>query len=728
MDLSSQTQERTWSKKKQKVKGKERRGNNGRRKPVVPGVTPGVTSGTSRKHYPPHHRPIGHRRMSSAPTVKPGEIRRERNRVQKRQRQAVLTKKIRKDTDSVAAKTLYRGRTSSISSIAKKLGAIPRNISLNSLKNYGRQGTTPQGGKRAVIVTAVNGKTPTSSAVGSSTENQDDKRGRRMSSFQKVPDVELGSLAMNNSDGKKGLQSKLKHPSVSANGSAKFVAIDEGREEKGGGDGMEEEEEEEDADWITMAAIMVCEVIGNGVLSLSIVPRTLGYIPAVIVIVFSYFPNYFTSMLILQIRNKLLDGMATRGQPVEVKTMSDAAFAAFGQNTGVFWFAHIMTYAIYGLLSMTSYTLVIGTSLSDIVWGVAKYQLCMPLGQLLTGAWLIPLCCYIRNLKGAFIIAVINFVLILTPIILALVEMQGMNYELKPEDKPELFASSSEVSFLNVMGAFASTMFAYCGQWMYFEVLNEMGNNANDFPKCFWLTGPIQVLLYIVAALYPYHIRGKTVEGYLLANMEDGWMKTVASLCLYLHMCITYLIVNIVVHSVILRMFKSISDQEDIVPLRTIHQDAELHDQSSKNQQRSTIGTFSIDDESDSSAGSYANEARVPLSIQEEEHETDDGGSEDGSESTTSSSASASFNKSGRGNESDNDDDDDEEDDDPCFYDRLEKIYHLAPLDVICVVVVIILSIGIFVGGSGDALMNIISNIQSTGRTPFGCGNSSASR
>ena len=135
-----------------------------------------------------------------------------------------------------------------------------------------------------------------------------------------------------------------------------------------------------------------------------------------------------------------------------------------------------MTYVMFGLMSMTSYTLVFGETIGDISSGISnnKFKLCLPLAELITGAWLVPVCCIIRKLNAAFWIALINFILILLPIILALYDMIKHPIELTNNEMPKFFATN--VTFLDVMGSFANTIFAYCGQWMYFEGKNLSPN------------------------------------------------------------------------------------------------------------------------------------------------------------------------------------------------------------------------------------------------------------
>merc|ERR1712062_215753 len=70
--------------------------------------------------------------------------------------------------------------------------------------------------------------------------------------------------------------------------------------------------------------------------------------------------------------------------------------------------------------------------------------------------------------------------------------------------------------------------------------------SPQHFPRCFIITMPLQVCLYLLVACWRYYFSGDKAKGYLLGNMHGGIAFQVASGILFMHVAIAFVIKNVV--------------------------------------------------------------------------------------------------------------------------------------------------------------------------------------
>merc|ERR1712216_358842 len=65
------------------------------------------------------------------------------------------------------------------------------------------------------------------------------------------------------------------------------------------------------------------------------------------------------------------------------------------------------------------------------------------------------------------------------------------------------------------------------------------------FPRVFLINGPIQFVLYMSVACFGYYYQGEDAQGYLLDNLPSGTIHGVASVLLFCHVAVAYLLKTI---------------------------------------------------------------------------------------------------------------------------------------------------------------------------------------
>jgi len=135
-----------------------------------------------------------------------------------------------------------------------------------------------------------------------------------------------------------------------------------------------------------------------------------------------------------------------------------------------------------------------------------------------------------------------NMMTILTTILvsLAYVGSLGLSTTIPPGSETEVVATSlTALSFTGAMSTFA---FAYAGQFIYLEFMDEM-QEPHDFPKALQrFSVPFQGFVYLITSCIGYYLKGQNATG-LMVNWipYNGWIRF-AALLLFLHVIIVYLI------------------------------------------------------------------------------------------------------------------------------------------------------------------------------------------
>lgn len=67
--------------------------------------------------------------------------------------------------------------------------------------------------------------------------------------------------------------------------------------------------------------------------------------------------------------------------------------------------------------------------------------------------------------------------------------------------------------------------------------------HPEDFPKTFYIAGPLQLALYLFSGVVGYYFLGDASTGNVVADaLPFSWIIKLPGLCLYFHLMIAYLI------------------------------------------------------------------------------------------------------------------------------------------------------------------------------------------
>jgi amino acid permease len=283
------------------------------------------------------------------------------------------------------------------------------------------------------------------------------------------------------------------------------------------------------ASWPSVAAIMVSEVVGAGVLTLSQKYAQLGWILPSVFIVLIFFLVFYTSMMMVDVK-RVFPGIVC---------LADAADYTFGGP--LMWFTQVMV-CIYLVATMGDYLLLVGKSLGSTMYDI---QICFPLWVLIGAGVLLPIV-QLRTLNSTAILCLLNMISICCAIALVIA---GLVIQGRGEDV-ETNLVAENMTFMSFMQALSAIFFTFGGQFMFYELMAEM-KDYQEFPKTFSLAGPFQVPIYLIVGCVGYYFKGAEASGYFLDNLGFGTMYRAASALLCFHMLVAYLILGSVLSRMI---------------------------------------------------------------------------------------------------------------------------------------------------------------------------------
>lgn len=285
------------------------------------------------------------------------------------------------------------------------------------------------------------------------------------------------------------------------------------------------------ATWLSVSWVMASDVIGTGVLTLPKATAVLGWVGAIVVMVLGLLMMMFSAQLMVNVAVDF----------PEATSMGNAAYWTIG---GAFFdteqarkrVKHVIIGIVYGFafLGQGSYILVLAKSLGGTFHDV---QNCLPTWAGLSMIVLLPIIQF-KNLSDTSNLCFLNLFLILGVIGICTFTLLGEGGE-AADSAPNKVALNTHSSIGEMLGVVGMVIYAFGGNWMYFEIMSEM-KEPKDFPKAYCVNGPIQLGFYLIAGLVGYAYRGDQAKAYLLDELGFGPAFRVASLMLFLHVVITY--------------------------------------------------------------------------------------------------------------------------------------------------------------------------------------------
>ena len=274
------------------------------------------------------------------------------------------------------------------------------------------------------------------------------------------------------------------------------------------------------ATWPNISAIMISEVVGAGVLTLSAKYAQLGWILPTIFIVLIFFLVVYTSRMMVEVK-KVFGGIIS---------LSDAGLYTYGRAVEIItgW-----TCIAYVTFTLGDYLLLIGKSMGSTFYDV---RICQPYWLLIGSAILVPIT-QLRTLNATTLLCALNMasIIIAVALVIAGLVIKGR------ESDVETYAIAQDLDFMTFMQALSNIFFTFGGQFMFYELMAEM-KDFTEFPKTFYIAGPFQVPIYLIVGCVGYYFKGEEASGYFLDNLGFGWMYRLASALLCFHMLVAFLI------------------------------------------------------------------------------------------------------------------------------------------------------------------------------------------
>uniref|UniRef100_A0A7S4VNH9 Amino acid transporter transmembrane domain-containing protein n=1 Tax=Alexandrium monilatum TaxID=311494 RepID=A0A7S4VNH9_9DINO len=291
--------------------------------------------------------------------------------------------------------------------------------------------------------------------------------------------------------------------------------------------------------WQNAAWVINASVIGMGVLTIPSTFALLGWLVGLVSLVACLLANIIVAQVMMEVQEL---------HPRAI-TLADAAqIASGGSRTVKVVFRSVLyaeklacTCAYVTLMADTLGSVFYSVHWCEATWSVIIVVLFLPLMQL-------------KNLQETFFLNIVNFVTILAVVILTCILVSTT-----PRTEPAITSWLPASDFRTAFGALSMLVFAYSGNWMYFELMAEM-TEPKKFLKAFSIAGPTQVGLYALIGCVCYGVMGRSVPASVVEVLRFGpFMRAIAFLLTVHIICGTG--TNIIV---LIRFFHSRVSPQDV--------------------------------------------------------------------------------------------------------------------------------------------------------------------
>lgn len=279
------------------------------------------------------------------------------------------------------------------------------------------------------------------------------------------------------------------------------------------------------ATWTTAAQLMVADVVGVGVLTLATAMADLGWVLGLTCLLLFFPLNVYTGLLLWKVK-KYYPRSVTYFHMMRALFPGNTAASAF---CGVIIYVHLVTV-------LGDYVLVLGQSLGLIFY---DHYVCKPWWILWGCLCIIPFH-QLRLLNEINWLCWLNMATITAAVLLSLGYLISLPLE-EARNGAIIEAIPHNLAVKNFARAFSKFAFAYAGQFLYLEIMSEM-KEPNHFPRTFLFAGNYQVGMYLLVACVGYYTKGDGADGLLVQYLPFGNALRAASLLLFVHMIVTYLV------------------------------------------------------------------------------------------------------------------------------------------------------------------------------------------
>mmetsp|Transcript_7429 Transcript_7429/g.11952 ORF Transcript_7429/g.11952 Transcript_7429/m.11952 type:complete len:447 (+) Transcript_7429:608-1948(+) len=291
----------------------------------------------------------------------------------------------------------------------------------------------------------------------------------------------------------------------------------------------DEEEIPRQATWLTVSKLQIGDMIGVGVLAMGSAFAQLGWVLGIIFCL-GFLPlNIYLSLLMWEARN-------VHPRATSLVLMSKATI-----GNKVFTTVTLVSLYLLILLIEASYIIQLALSLADIFHNAVD----------ICSYWWSIICCLllavpmmtIRTLNGARWFLWVNCLCILVTVLISVGYILGQLAKYGPSPKNTGSDVVPAMTWRSFFGGFSQIAFAYNGMVIYLEMMAEM-KRPEDWPKTFTVSGPFQLILYLLVGISAYVYLGAAANGdSLLAYLPVGSaISIVANVLLFSYLCVAYLI------------------------------------------------------------------------------------------------------------------------------------------------------------------------------------------
>jgi len=125
---------------------------------------------------------------------------------------------------------------------------------------------------------------------------------------------------------------------------------------------------------------------------------------------------------------------------------------------------------------------------------------------------------------------VVNFTTITFALVITCLSLRHVT----PEEPAVTHWYPSASGFQEFFGSISMMVFAFSGNWMYFELMAEM-DRPQDFLRAFTIAGPTQMAMYAATGIAGYVTFGQAVPFSIMDSLRFGFPMRLGSLFLAVH-------------------------------------------------------------------------------------------------------------------------------------------------------------------------------------------------
>ena len=285
--------------------------------------------------------------------------------------------------------------------------------------------------------------------------------------------------------------------------------------------------------WFMTSMLMVGETMGTGILGLPGAAATLGWTLAIATLVMFAFFSSFSGCLLAKVKTVYYPNAAG---------FADLANVTVGPRFKKF--TRVLIIANWTLL-LPYYIISAGSSMQGIVQST---KLCGWVSSLIAAAlYLVPT--QFTTLKYISYLCVPSTITIVVAAVMIIV---SLFVDADPSrhfgDNTELGVTLDDtqspfLSFFQFYSAFSSFVFAYQGQDMFVEMMDEM-EEPREAAKAVSFSYVFMTLSYALTVIAAYGNDGKSVPGYLPDALKEGTTKAIVSSLILFHVLVAYVITS----------------------------------------------------------------------------------------------------------------------------------------------------------------------------------------